>query len=72
MEQITVAKFALAIRAESLVEELDRADIVAESFQPRWTNKRLPPPSVEVRVSTKDRDAALTIVEAFAPNRIVR
>ena len=72
MEQITVAKFALAMRADSLVEALDAVDIVADSIQPRWTNKRLPPPCVEVRVKASDVAAARVIVERDYPRNAVR
>jgi len=62
---VTVATFATSMRAASLIEDLAAVGIKATSAQPKWTNKKLPPPRVEVRVATADTEAAKVVVEQF-------
>lgn len=64
-----LAKFATTLRADSLLEDLDKAGIGASFLRPRWTEKRLPPPMVEVSVKDDDYDAAKQVLEAF--NKVV-
>jgi hypothetical protein len=61
----TIAKFATGMRAASLVEDLAKAGIKAEKTQAKWTNKRLPPPRIEVSVEEKDQEAALAVLKTF-------
>ena len=62
---VTVATFAISMRAASLIEDLAAAGIKAVMAQPKWINKKLPPPRVEVWVAAKDADAAKVVVEQF-------
>ena len=60
-----VARFATSLRAASLAEELANAGIPASISQPRWTNKRLPPPKFEVEVAAADADRANAVLADF-------
>jgi hypothetical protein len=60
---VTIAKFATAIRAHSLLDYLTRAQVPAQVYQPAWTNRRLPPPKFEVRTpaaQVEDATRAMT------------
>lgn len=62
-QPVTIAKFATAIRAHSLLDYLTRAQVPAQVYQPRWTNRRLPPPKFEVRTpaaQVEDATRAMT------------
>ncbi len=61
----TIKKFATTMRAASLVEDLAEAGIKATYTQPKWTNKRLPPPMAEVQVAEADKQAALEFVAGW-------
>ena len=61
----TIATFATGMRAASLIEDLAKAGIEATKFQPKWTNKRLPPPRIEVKVAEADAAAASQVVAEF-------
>lgn len=65
MEHVTIAKFATGMRAASLVEDLQKAGISATKIQAKWTNKRLPPPRIEVQVAASDVEAAQAVVKQF-------
>ena len=65
MEQIKLATFATGMRAASLIEDLAKAGIAANAVQPKWTNKKLPPPRVEILVTGTDFAAASSVLEAF-------
>lgn len=65
MQTQLLASFATRMRAESLFEDLCKAGIQATIVQPKWTNKRLPPPKVEVLVSEADYERALEVYKAF-------
>lgn len=49
-----VMKFALSLRANSLVDHLKANSIESTVTRPKWTNKRLPPPKIEVTVDDED------------------
>ncbi len=61
----TVATFATGMRAASLREDLAAAGISSIAVQPKWTNKRLPPPRVEVKVAAIDAARAKEVLKAF-------
>jgi hypothetical protein len=61
----TVATFATGMRAASLREELAKAGISSIAVQPKWTNKRLPPPRMEVKVAAIDAARAKEVVTQF-------
>lgn len=61
----TVATFATGMRAASLREDLTAAGIASIAVQPKWTNKRLPPPRVEVKVAAIDAARAKEVFKAF-------
>lgn len=60
-----VATFVTGLRAASLVEDLKKAGIAATTVQPKWTNKRLPPPRIAVMVAPADADGAATVLAEF-------
>lgn len=60
-----IATFATGMRAASLVEHLAGKGIAAHAVHPKWTNKRLPPPRIEVLVAPEDVDAAKAAVIEF-------
>lgn len=62
---MTLASFATSMRATSLAEDLNTARIAAEIVKPKWINKRLPPPRVEVRIDEADADRAKPVLAAF-------
>lgn len=61
----TLAKFATAMRASSLLEDLEAAGIGAVSVAPKWTNKKMPPPKAEVKIKPADIEAAGIVLAAF-------
>jgi len=61
----TIATFVTGMRAASLIEDLGKAGIIGQTFQPKWTNKRLPPPRIEVKVAESDVEAANVVFAAF-------
>ena len=61
----TIAKFATGMRAASLAEDLLNAGIKATVVQAKWTNKRLPPPRIEVCVAESDLEAAAVVLREF-------
>lgn len=61
----TVATFATGMRAASLREDLAKAGISSIAIQPKWTNKRLPPPRVEVKVAAIDAERAKEVFKTF-------
>lgn len=61
----TLATFATGMRAASLIEDLGKAGIGATQFQPKWKNKRLPPPRIEVQIAEADAEAAAVVLAAF-------
>ncbi len=65
----TVAKFATGMRAASLVDALRAAGIVAVATQPKWTNKRFPPPRIAVTVASADFDRAGAVLAEFNAKR---
>ena len=60
-----IAKFATSMRAASLAEDLVKAGIKATIAQAKWTNKRLPPPRIEVSVDESDLEAAAVVLREF-------
>lgn len=65
----TVSTFATGMRAASLIEDLTKAGIKAIAIQPKWTNKRLPPPRIEVKVAESDVPTAAKILAEFKNER---
>lgn len=63
---VKLAAFATKIGAIGFVEALQEGG-VSESctIAPKWTNKKLPPPRVEVHVCILDADRAREILIAF-------
>jgi hypothetical protein len=53
------------MRAASLIEDLGKAGIGATQSQAKWTNKRLPPPRIEIRVAEADAEAAAKVLAVF-------
>lgn len=58
-----VKSFATRLRAASLAEYLLKNGIPCSVSQAKWTNKRLPPPRVEVFVSDDNLTRALQLAE---------
>lgn len=54
-----LARFVTTMRAASLVQDLSGVGVEACTVQPKWTNRTLPPPPVEVMVASADFDKAL-------------
>ena len=67
-----VAKFTTRLRANSLVEDLAAADIVAWVDTPQWVNRKLPPPQLRVLIDVKSKDRAAEVYAAFQDAKIVR
>lgn len=65
MNTKTIATFATGMRAASLLEDLRKTGIAASTVQAKWTNKKLPPPRIEVRVAEADVDAAKAVLAEF-------
>ena len=65
----TIAKYALSLKAANLIEDLEKAGIGARYIQPKWTNKKLPPPKVEVQVKESDVAAAMIVLKEFEAKR---
>lgn len=63
--QIKIAEFATGLRAASFTEALADRLIESSTVQPRWTNKRLPPPRIQVLVAETDVEAAKAVLAAF-------
>lgn len=66
MENVKLATFVTGMRASSLVEALAVAGIKASAVQPKWTNKKLPPPKIEVLVQDSDLETAKAVYAGFA------
>lgn len=62
---LTLASFVTGMRAASLVEDLEKAGIKSQTFTPKWTNKKLPPPKVAVVVHSSDLKAAKVVLAKF-------
>lgn len=60
-----LASFATSMRAHSLAEALRAVNIACNVDQPKWTNKRLPPPKVEVHVTEADSAKAQAVLVEF-------
>lgn len=55
----TIATFATMLRASSLCDDLmTECNILAFVERPKWSNKKLPPPNVQVQVNEMDADRA--------------
>jgi hypothetical protein len=63
---VTIAKFATSLRASSLAEALYAAGIHSQTTTPKWVNKRLPPPKIEVAVDATDLERAKAILVSFS------
>jgi len=61
----TLESFATGMRAASLVHDLAKEGIMADTFQAKWTNKRLPPPRIEVRIDPADMEKAEGVLAFF-------
>lgn len=64
-----LATFATVMRAIDLSEDLHEAGILSEVTRPKWKNKRLPPPNVEVTVADADIEAARAVLARFNDHR---
>ncbi len=65
METMILKTFATSMRAASLLDDLTAVKLAASLVQPKWTNKRLPPPKVEVWIKTSDEVAAKVVLDKF-------
>lgn len=55
----TIATFATMLRASSLCDDLmTECNILAWWSSPKWTNKKLPPPNVQVSVNELNAERA--------------
>lgn len=54
---VVLKRFATSLRASSLIDDLRLVGIRASAVQSKWTNKKLPPPRIEVVVSAADAEA---------------
>jgi len=58
----TLKRFATSLRASSLIDDLRTVGIEAHTVQAKWTNKKLPPPRIEVVVSAADAETYAELI----------
>ncbi len=61
----TLKSFATGMRAFSLCTDLQDVGISAQIFKPKYVNKRLPPPKVEVQVDEAQWALAIQVLDTF-------